>query len=154
MSVNQSDANISVSVAAGATETITVGDNANLTVSAFSNAIVQSTGFVTIGGTGAGLDAPNGSHLQVTLLADAHLFLVGSINDVQLGADRIVDDTGDNINFFGSDDEIRTSNATVGGDAVTGDSNRVFVASGSQLILEANDNFVRAGVKSSMAATG
>jgi hypothetical protein len=87
MSVNQSDANISVSVAAGATETITVGDNANLTVSAFSNAIVQSTGFVTIGGTGAGLDAPNGSHLEVTLLADAHLFLVGSINDVHLGAD-------------------------------------------------------------------
>jgi hypothetical protein len=157
--VNQSNADISVP--AGAVETvngnddlITVGDDATLTVNGFGDTIEQSTGFATIGGTGAGLDVLSGSHLEVTLLADAHLFLDGSINDVNIGADSIVDDTGDNTNFVGSDDKIRISNATVGGDAVTGDSNRVFVAPGSLLSLDGNNNFVRAGLDSSMAATG
>ena len=157
--VNQSNADISVPASAvetvnGDDDLITVGANANLTVDGFGDTIEQSSGFVTIGGTGAGFDVLSGSHLEVTLLADAHLFLDGSINDVHLGADSIVDDTGDNTNFFGSDDKIRTSNATVGGDAVTGDNNRIFVAPGSQLILDGNNNFMRAGVNSSMAATG
>jgi hypothetical protein len=157
--VDQSNANISIP--AGATETvngdddlITVGVNADLTVNGFGDTIEQSTGFVTIGGTGAGFDVLSGAHLEVTLLAGADLFIDGSINDVHLGANSVVDDTGDNTNFFGSDDMIRTRQATVGGDAVTGDSNRIFVAPGSQLILDGNNNFMRAGVNSSMAATG
>ena len=159
VSVTQSNANISVP--AGAVETVNgdddliiVGDGATLTVNGFGDTIDQSSGFVTIGGTGAGFDVLSGSHLEVTLLADADLFLAGSVNDVHLGANSVVDDTGDNTNFFGSDDTIRTRQATVGGDSVTGDSNRIFVAPGSQLILDGNNNFMRAGVNSSMAATG
>ena len=157
--VTQSNADISVP--AGATETvngdddlITAGANANLTVNGFGDTIEQSTGFVTIGGTGTGLDYLSGSHLEITLLADAHLFLDGSIEDVYLGANSVAVATGDNTNFFGSDDKIRSSEATVGGDAVTGNSNRVFVGDGSQLILDGNNNFMRAGVRASMALTG
>jgi hypothetical protein len=157
--VNQSNADISVPASTvetvnGDDDLITVGASATLTVNGFGDTIEQSTGFVTIGGTGAGLDVLIGSNLEVTLLADAHVFLDGSINDVNLGADSIVGDTGDNTNFVGSDDQIRMSNATVGGDAVTGNSDRVFVAPGSLLNLDGNDNFVRAGLNSSMAATG
>jgi hypothetical protein len=157
--VDQSNANISVP--AGATETvngdddlITVGASANLTVNGFGDTIDQSSGVVTIGGTGAGLDVLSGSNLEVTLLAGTHLFLDGSINDVHLGADSIVGATGDNTNFVGSDDVIRISNATVGGDAVTGNDNLVRVAPGSLLELAGNNDLVRAGLNSSMAATG
>jgi hypothetical protein len=153
--------NTDISVPAGATETvngdddlITVGANANLTVNGFGDTIEQSTGFLTIGGTGTGLDYVSGSHLEITLLADAHLFLDGSIEDVYLGLNSVVVATGDNTNFFGSDDKIRSSEATVGGDAVTGNSNRVFVGDGSQLILDGNNNFMRAGLRASMAVTG
>ena len=157
--VNQSNATIGVP--AGTVETvngdddiINADDNVTLTVNGFNDTINQSTGTVSLGGTAAEPDVINGSHLEITVFANSYLDYNGSISDVHLGANSQVIAIGDNTNFFGSDDRIVTSQANVGGDAVTGNDDRLVVGVSSQLILSGNGNFIHARDDASMSVTG
>jgi hypothetical protein len=157
--VNQSNATIgvpanTVETVNGDDDIINADDNVTLTVNGFNDTINQSNGLVTLGGTAAEPDVINGSHLEITVLANSFLDLNGSISDVHLGANSQVIAIGDNTNFFGSDDRIVTSQANVGGDAVTGNNNRLVVGVSSQLTLDGNSNFVHARDHASMAMTG
>ena len=153
--------NATIGVPANAVETvngdddiINADDNVTLTVNGFNDTINQSSGFVTLGGTAAEPDVVNGSHLDITVFANSYLDFNGGISDVHLGANSQVIAVGDNTNFFGSDDRIVTSQANVGGDAVTGNNNRIVVGVSSQLILDGNSNFIHARDHASMAVTG
>jgi hypothetical protein len=157
--VNES--NGTIGVPAGTVETvngdddiINADDNVTLTVNGFNDTINQSTGLVSLGGTAAEPDIINGSHLEITVFANSFLDYNGSISDVHLGANSQVIAIGDNTNFFGSDDRIVTSQANVGGDAVTGNDDRLVVGVSSQLIVDGNSNFIHARDHASMSVTG
>ncbi len=157
--VNESNGTIVVFT--GATETvngdddiIVCDDNVTLTVNGFNDTVRQNNGIVTLGGTAAEPDVINGSHLEITLFANSYLDFNGSIANIHLGANSQVIATGDNTNFFGSDDRIVSSQANVGGDEVTGNNNRLIVGVSSQLTINGNGNFVHARDHASMALSG
>ena len=129
----------------GSDDIFDIVDNSVVAVNGGGNTFTQANGLLTLNDAGYAADTLSGTHLEVTLLAGSNLYLDGSIDDVNLGANCLVVASGDNTNFFGSDDTIRTRQATVGGDSVTGDSNRIFVAPESQLILDGNNNFMQRG---------
>jgi hypothetical protein len=138
----------------GNDDIINADDNVTLTVNGFNDTINQSSGAVTLGGTAAEPDVINGSHLEITLFANSFLDFNGGIADVNLGANSQVIAIGDNTNFIGSDDRINISEANVGGDAVTGNNDRIILGVSSELDLDGNSNFVHMRDLASMAMTG
>jgi hypothetical protein len=138
----------------GNDDIINADDNVTLTVNGFNDTIKQSSGVVTLGGTAAEPDVINGSHLDITVFANLFLDFNGGVSNVSLGANSQVIAVGDNTNFIGSDDRINISEANVGGDAVSGNNDRVILGVSSELNLTGNNNFVHMRDLASMAMTG
>ena len=138
----------------GSDDIFDIVDNSVVAVNGGGNTFTQANGLLTLNDAGYAADTLSGTHLAVTLLAGSTLYLNGSIDAVTLGANCLVVASGDNTNFYGSDDRFYTNNSTVGGDSVTGDDNRTFVGANSQLILDGNNNFIHATDHSSLGITG
>ena len=138
----------------GFCDTIDIVDNSVVAVTGGGNTFTQANGLLTLDDAGDAADTLNGTHLAVTVLAGSTLYLNGSIDALTLGADCLLVANGDNTNFFGSDDRIFSSGATVGGDSVTGADNRIFVGAYSQLVADGNNNFIHSTSHSSLGVTG
>ncbi len=146
-------ANSTVSIN-GSDNTISAASGDTTTVTGGGNVIQAGSDTFILGGTGALADVISGTTLDITLDAASHLTLNASEVNLNLGVHCVVVATGDNFNFTGSDDKIFSSLALVGGDEITGNSNRNIVAANSLLEVFGNSNYVHLGDKASVAITG
>lgn len=138
----------------GAGNTVSAPADVTMTVMGGGNSIQAITDIMTLGGTGGLADTVSGVHLSATLEANSHLILNASIVALALGDNCLVIGTGDDTNFQGSDDKIYINQATVGGDSLAGDSDRVILGAASLLEISGNNEYVHLGAKASMALTG
>jgi len=71
---------------------------------------------------------PNNLDMLTSVRRNCREVRIGSVVAFYLGAARVVNATGDNTSFQGSNERILISGAFVGGDSVDGDDNRIFLA--------------------------
>jgi hypothetical protein len=125
-----------------------------VTVNGGNDTIAHHSGYITINNAGDGWDTLTGTILEITLLTGSRLILDGNQFDVFMAANCTLQAESDNTNIYGSDDRIHTGGATVGGDLLKGDSDRVFVGPDSQLEADGNNNVIHADDLSSLAVGG
>jgi hypothetical protein len=144
-------------VVSGFNDQINVLSYAHIVVTGGDNTIQQTLGFITLGGMEGGADYLTGTdstYLEANVLANSTVYLNGGVVAFTLGTECLVNTTGDNTSFVGSDDRILINGAYVGGDSIDGDNNRVILGALSLLDLTGNNNFVRMSAGSAMNVIG
>ncbi len=133
---------------------IAVHNNSIVTINGGNDTITHNSGYITINNAGEVWDTLSGTILEITLLTGSRLILSGNQFDVFMAANCTLQAESDNTNIYGSDDRIHTGGATVGGDFLAGDRDRIFVEHDSQLEVHGSNNVIHADDLSSLAMLG